>query len=903
MTEPRVQAAGAGPATQPHDHVIADLRAQVEQARTLAQTALRDTNRMVRLLTAVTEPAPTEQLVERVLEALSEAFTADVTAVGQLSGGHLLITHDCGLPEERTESADRQWPSRTALEALAHHRPVSVPLSGDGADVPPMVWRLGMRTAVWVPISYGRTRTDTIIVLCRSSTEPFTSAEQELLAFITSRLGIVVAARERSLATTRLAESSHRLAKHLDVQPMLEEAVALFRGLVNADGAVAVQIDNDVAAPAAIDGADRIGLDRSQPAHRLVGWPTLGLHQPYRSHTTQSGADAQPAAALLAVPVVHDDGVIAVLYAWRDAVRPFTADAENVALIFGNHLATSMANARLYRALSRNEAWLRLITDSISDMVSVVDSSGTCLYASPSFHRQLGYQPRPGESVFQLAPPEDLPRLRAWLGQPDRGGRTEHRLRHGAGDWVWVETVLHPAILTEFDGALVLSSRVINDRKRLEGELHHRAFHDPLTGLANRSMLDQRLARALAADRSGGVGLLFCDLDGFKAVNDRSGHQVGDELLLQVAARFAGCLRPDDTLARFGGDEFVFVLDDVDELADVLTVGQRVLRALEDPFTVRGERVTITASIGGVLGAPGFATPNDMLRDADAAMFTAKDRGRGRIEVFDEAASHRAVDRLGIRSDLPHALGRDELSVHYQPVFDLATGVVTGFEALLRWTHPERGMIPPDLFIPMAEETGAISAIGEWVLREATAQLATWQRRMPGRPLTMNVNLSPHQLRQPDLADRILDVIRQAGVAPGDVCLEVTENGFVRSDVTELARTLHTAGVQFALDDFGTSYSNLGHLRYFPVKAIKVDRSFVTGLTPENCELSIVRGITAMAAALGLDVVAEGIETPEQRAALVRLGCSHGQGYLLSRPVPAAAAARLLDEASPLPAA
>lgn len=894
-----------------YDTVVTDLRAQVAQAHALAQTAFRDTNRIIRLLTAVTEPSPPEELVDRVLEALSEAFNADLTAVGRISRNHLLITHDCGLPETYNRPADRRWPlGRAVRTATASHRGFTAPLFDDDAEIPASVWRLGVRTGAWLPISYGSARTDTIIVLCRSSGEPFTAAELELLALVTSRLGLVVNARERSAANRRLAEGSHRLAKHLDVQPMIEEAVHLFRGLVDADGAVVAQINDGVAGLAAADGLDRPLPTGSRPVRGLTGWSVLGLHRPYRSHAGDAadaddaggGDGSSPAdefppvpedATVLAVPVIHDQGVTAVMYAWRDATRPFNADQESVALIFANHVATSMTNGRLYRALGRNEAWLRLITDSISDMVSVVDPAGTYLYASPSYQRQLARQPRVGDSITDLLAPDDMPRLRAAFRQRHHAGRIEHRMRRADGDWVWVETVLHTA--TEHENSLVLSTRVIDDRKQLEAELHHRAFHDPLTGLPNRSLLDQRLSTLLGADGTGGVGVLLCDLDGFKAVNDRLGHEAGDELLIQVAARFARCLRPTDLLVHFSGDEFVFVVQEVCDLDEVLSIGQRVLRTLDDPFTVRGERVNVSASVGGVLGRPGFTTSNELLRDADAAMYAAKEHGRGRIEVFDEAASHRSVDRLAIRSELFHAVDRDELSVHYQPVFEVSTGIITGFEALLRWTHPERGPIPPDVFIPMAEETGAIGAIGAWVLGEATRQLAVWQHQYPGRRITMNVNLSPLQLQEPDLTRRVLDLIDSAGVNPHDVCLEVTENGFVRADVTAFAQALHAAGVQFALDDFGTSYSNLGHLRYFPVRAIKIDRSFVTGLTTDNCQQSVVRGITAMAAALDLDIVAEGIETEDQRQALARLGCTYGQGYLLSRPVPPGQATELLD--------
>ncbi|GII20428.1 hypothetical protein Pme01_00250 [Planosporangium mesophilum] len=418
-----------------------------------------------------------------------------------------------------------------------------------------------------------------------------------------------------------------------------------------------------------------------------------------------------------------------------------------------------------------------------------------------------------------------------------------------------------------------------------EASLRHQATHDSLTGLANRSLAGEHLEQALSGTDPHPVGLLFCDLDKFKEVNDRLGHDAGDELLWQVADRLRGCVRGSDVLARFGGDEFVVILDSAADLDEVNEVGRRIVRVLEAPFPLRGERVQISASVGGVLGVRGRTTAGAMLRDADAAMYTAKNRGPGLVEVFDEAASHRSLDRLALRSELSHAVERDQLRLRYQPIVNLATSEILGFEALLRWHHPVRGVVPPDDFIPLAEETGAIIGIGDWVLAQACRQLAVWQR-LPGRSrLGMNVNLSATQLQQPGVAVHTLGVIKDAGVSPGDICLEITEHSSIRTDVTEFATTLRGAGVNFALDDFGISYSNLSHLKRLPVGTLKIDRLFVDGMTAKDTDLGIVRAILAIADSIGLAVVAEGIETAEQRAALLALGCERGQGYLLGPPL------------------
>ncbi|HEY9484329.1 MAG TPA: EAL domain-containing protein [Micromonosporaceae bacterium] len=429
-------------------------------------------------------------------------------------------------------------------------------------------------------------------------------------------------------------------------------------------------------------------------------------------------------------------------------------------------------------------------------------------------------------------------------------------------------------------------------------ELRRRATRDPLTGLANRELAVQRLDHVLKRGSAPFIGLLFCDLDGFKSVNDRLGHEAGDRLLRQVAARLQKALRSKDLLARFGGDEFVVVLGEIETLDDVSDVGNRLIQALLEPFDLNDERVTVSASIGGVLGAHGATTAGTMMRDADAAMYVAKSRGSGAVEVFDDAASHRSLDRLSIRSELMRALDRDEFDVVYQPLIDLDSGRPIGFEALLRWTHHERGPIPPDVFIPLAEETGEIVRIGAWVLEQACRQLAAWQRLPGWRGLRLNVNLSAAQLWQADVSRHLDSLIRQTGVDPADVWLEVTERSHAGDDVGPVTRILHASGVHFALDDFGSSYSNLAYLKQFPAESLKIDRSFIGGVADEGTDRSIVIAILAMAKSLNLEVVAEGIEQPEQRDALLTLGCRLGQGYLFAPPLTAAAATRLLIEPS-----
>ncbi|MEV1287850.1 EAL domain-containing protein [Micromonospora sp. NPDC049679] len=875
---------------------VEELKLQLSAAIGAVSEAYRHNARMVRVLTVLGQPSTPEQLVEQTLIVLSQVFSADVVGMGRAAAGRLMVTSCCGLPEN-DPVFQTGWPlTGGAAEALLEGKAVThAGAELIGADIPTRLAELDVRSGVWVPVSSGPDAGDQLLFLFRRTGESFPPTELQVLSSVAARLRLAVEARERGVGVERLAQSGHRLSRYLELPALFTETATLLPQLINADGVQIVTIDGDLAEPRVADAAD--GLARwPASAAQLPGWFAAVRGEAYRGDSP-----FDPERVVLCVPVMRDGAPVALLYAFRDARRPFLTDAVETATIFANYFGAAMSNAGLYRALRSSEESLRLITDSISDLIAVADAGGRFVYASPSYGRELAHQPDGllGTALSELVHPADRDRVYLALADAARSPKVEYRLRTGHGNWLWVETALRPA--PSDHSTVVLSSRVIEGRKQLEDELRRRATHDPLTGLANRALVKQRLDEALAGPGGHPVGLLFCDLDKFKEVNDRLGHDAGDDLLLQVADRLRGCLRPDDLLARFGGDEFVVVLERVRDLGDVKDVGRRIVRALEESILLRDERVEISVSVGGVLGVPDRATPSSMLRDADAAMYAAKNNGPGLVEVFDEAASHRSLDRLELRSELVRALDREQFSVHYQPIFDLAGGRILGFEALLRWHHPVRGMIPPDVFIPLAEETGSIAAIGSWVLAESCRQLATWQRLPGWERLGISVNLSATQLREPDLAGHTLAVIKHAGVQPTDVWLEITEHSSIRTDVTEFATTLRAAGVHFSLDDFGISYSNLSHLKRLPVEALKIDRSFVAGVTEKDTDRGIVRAILAIADSLGLQVVAEGIETPEQRALLLSLGCQQGQGYLLSRPVPPEMATEMLREARPLP--
>ena len=440
----------------------------------------------------------------------------------------------------------------------------------------------------------------------------------------------------------------------------------------------------------------------------------------------------------------------------------------------------------------------------------------------------------------------------------------------------------------------------VRQLRELNNQLTHQAFHDPLTNLANRARLTDRVEHALdrAARLNQNVVVLFVDLDNFKAVNDSLGHAAGDQLLISVTERLRTCLRAVDTAARLAGDEFAVLLEEVEEPGDAIHVAERILQTLQVPFGLSDKEVFVNASIGIAFSHPGRTNADELLRNADVAMYAAKEAGKGRYEVF-EARLHAAVlSRLALEADLRTAVERNELVVHYQPTVRLDNGELTGFEALVRWNHPTRGMVPPSEFIASAETSGLIVPIGRWVLGEACQQLRQWQLAHPGRDLSVSVNLSARQLQEPTLVDEVADVLAWAGIAPCSLVLEITESVLVQdADLTvQRLRALKALGIRLAIDDFGTGYSSLSYLRRFPVDILKIDRSFVSGVGDGSQDSVLTEAIVMLARTLQLKVVAERIEQPAQLAFLRELGCDLGQGYYFARPLPVDQMQGYMDE-------
>jgi len=550
---------------------------------------------------------------------------------------------------------------------------------------------------------------------------------------------------------------------------------------------------------------------------------------------------------------------------------------------------------RAEEALHQSEQRFRALIQNASDLIAVVDQTGLISYLSPSVTAVLGYPPEAllGANWLDLVHPDDVDRMglsnARVAGTPGRRVIGQGRVRHQDGSWRMLEGG-HTNLLDEPGIAgIILNAHDITARAVFEKQLQHQAFHDPLTALPNRALFLDRLEHALAhaARHEGAVGVLVLDLDRFKVINDSLGHAAGDHLLVEVAARLVGCLRQEDTVARMGGDEFAILLGAGRGLLQEERAAERILHALEAPFLLDGHEVVMVTSIG-IITSTLHQSAADLLRDVDVALYRAKSKGRGRFEVFDETMNAHALERLELEADLRRGLERGEFVVYYQPQMALATGRLVGMEALLRWVSPTRGLVMPAVFIPLAEETGLIRPLGQWVLEQACRQTRLWHDQAPGEPLVTCVNLSARQFQHPTLVEDVARALQESGVEAHWIELEITESAAMENAETAVVtlRRLKALGVALAIDDFGTGYSSLSYLKRFPIDTLKIDRSFISGMQWQSDDASIVSAVMSLGHALHLTVVAEGVETAEEAAQLRALECELGQGYYFARPLP-----------------
>jgi diguanylate cyclase (GGDEF)-like protein/PAS domain S-box-containing protein len=618
--------------------------------------------------------------------------------------------------------------------------------------------------------------------------------------------------------------------------------------------------------------------------------------------------------SLLHVPIFSKGVTIGVLSVDNHSARQSFKEIDEALLTsLADYAAVAIENASLYQqaqqeiverarieqALRESEERYALAVRGAYDGIWDWDLKKNSVYYSPRWIAMLGYEEKAigntPDEWFNRIHPEDLERTKLDIFHHYRGAtnhfENEHRMLHNDGSYHWMQS--RGIAVWDSDGTpcrMVGSLTDISDRKFAEQKLSHDAFHDTLTDLPNRTLFMDRLK--LAVERAKRredflFAVLFLDLDRFKDINDTLGHMTGDQLLIAIGKMLGEDLRATDTVARFGGDEFVILLEDITGINDATQVANRIQEKLTRSFKLIDREVFVTTSIGIVLSMTGYQRAEDVLRDADIAMYRAKAQGRARYEIFDAAMRDRIIDRMSLENDLRQAFERNELMMYYQPIVSIADNRIIGFEALVRWQHPERGMLAPSEFIPMAEESGQIISIGRWVLRDACTQMHAWLADFPTEPpLTISVNLSGKQIAQPDLFDMVVQLLKETGLEPRSLKLEITESAIMDNIdfAVEVFTRFQELGVQIQVDDFGIGYSSLNYLSHFPINTLKIDRTFVRNMTKDNNSLKIVQAIIMLAHGLGMSVIAEGVETDTQLNQIKALGCELAQGFYISKP-------------------
>jgi len=665
---------------------------------------------------------------------------------------------------------------------------------------------------------------------------------------------------------------------------------------------------------------------RREAPQALVEMTILGAATgiAYRSHTA-SALDCQYVvfAPLLwiaarhgferAVGAVFLFNVVAAFLVWDNVngANPLPLQFGLMATTYTGILmgAFLTERTRQVHALQAGEERFQAVAQATNDALWDWDLATGAVWRSAGFFTMSGY------SAEQVTPeiswwvehihPDDHERVVRGIYEAIDGGAQEWaaEYRYRRQDGTHAVTADRGTVLSDDAGRptrMIGGMSDITERRQAQEALRHQAFYDALTGLPNRALFTDRLGHALEHDRRRPgypCAVLFLDLDRFKVINDSLGHAAGDQFLVSTARRLASCLRPKDTAARIGGDEFVILLEDFGGEGDPVRVAERVQAEMSRPLELGGQEVSATVSIGIVLmSAALYDRPEDVLRDADIAMYRAKTGGRARCQVFGAEMHAHAVALLRLETDLRRAVEREQFRLHYQPIVSLESGRITGFEALVRWQHPQRGLVGPGEFLPLAEETGLILSLGRWVLREACRQNGRWRRQFPQEPfLTVSINLASRQFAQAALVETITEALEEAGLEASGLGLEITESGIMEDvEAAAMLSRLRDLGVSVSIDDFGTGYSSLSRLHSLPLDSLKIDRSFVAQMNGSD---SMIRAVVTLAHGLRIDVVAEGVETAEQLAALRALNCRYGQGYFFSRPLDAAAA--LLLEAQP----
>jgi len=758
-------------------------------------------------------------------------------------------------------------------------------------------------------------RNDELVVIAASAI---------LFLLVIARMAGLVKSQEQSAARERaLREAGLALVTATNRAAIHEAAIQAARTLAGEDAAVRLCEESDDAPDelvvVAADGGtgDVLGLRFSLSI--LQDWKRQRLleRDAYIVHAYESTL-RDP----LALPVEAEGTVLVAPLFMRDEFHGMivvATPAEMAASVvdslraLSSQVALALESAALTQDLliQQSEARFASLVKNSSDIVTVIEPDTVVRYASPSAARVLGLDPQDleGTRFIDLIHPDDKTRVLSFLTSIGQGEGTtslmEFRVRHRTGTFLFAETLRTDLLHDPNVKGIVLNTRDITERKQFEEELERQAFHDSVTNLANRALFHDRVLHAIERQGRGQktLSVLFMDLDDFKTINDSLGHAAGDGLLAEVGERLRHTLRAADTAARLGGDEFAILLEDGGEGVQAADVADRIMQMLEEPFVLEGKEVFVRASVGIAVAdasdGDGEAAAETLLRNADVAMYMAKEKGKARYQLFEPEMHDTALRRLEMKADLQRALEHGEFILHYQPVVELKTGRIIGVEALIRWTHPRRGLVQPLEFIPLAEETGLIVPIGHWVLLEATKFAVELQERFPMEPpFHMAVNLSARQLARPEIVDEVRAALEETGLPPQALILEITES-MVMQDMElaiERLRQLKELGVLLAIDDFGTGYSSLNYVRRFPVDILKVDKSFIDEVSEGGESSALTAAVIELAGILNLTPVAEGIERPDQLERLMELECDLGQGFLFARPLTPEALRSLLAE-------
>lgn len=758
-------------------------------------------------------------------------------------------------------------------------------------------------------------------------------ASAALFLLVTARLdGLIILARGSAQRERALRHAGESLVAASSREELYRASVKAVLDITGSPGAhrvlLALELDSELRVvhdsgadspqggePPVVDVAALVGLH----ADDLVGQRFL-LTATERDGNRPHSA-VPDGVALLIAPMARQGGLVGAFLVLGPQVR--RAGVVDAVCALGAQTLLAVESRTLIEQMlqQRSESHFRSLIQNASDVILVVDAGLRVVYQTPSVEAVLGYRTEDvqDQPVLDLFCADDASHAGFVLTRALRSDRmdpvraessAEWQVRHADGRILRVEVTCRNLLDDPSVNGLVLTLRDVTDRRVLEEELKHLAFHDSLTGLPNRALFLDRVEHALQrrGHEEEKLAVMLIDLDDFKLVNDTRGHATGDALLVAVAERLRSCMRAEDTAARLGGDEFAVLTEGLPSAEEARALAERVLTALRDPYGIADEPITVRASVG--VATSKFASEAaELLRQADLAMYAAKDNGKGVCEFFHTSLEDRMAARVELRSDLERALDRDEFVLHYQPVVELASGSIVGVEALIRWQHPTKGLVMPGHFIDAVEETDLALPMGAWVLEHAVARASAWQREMPASgDLRMSVNVAPRQLHDPAFVGVVAGILARHGLPARSLTLEITERLLAGEDpqaVTAMTE-LRALGVALALDDFGTGYSALGYLRRFPVDALKIDRSFVTGIERSPDDRALVEAIVRLGETFCLGLVAEGIETEGQCEALVAIGCEMGQGYLFSKPVTEAELTALLiaqaeQAAAPLP--